>query len=79
MKSRFEISYDALKQRVRKVGIEQIGSNSDYVDLIQLFNEKIEYRFSDTTKTCEKKALNQEWSDFRNFRIIKKFEFNFLI
>lgn len=66
MKSKFEVTYDSVNKRARRVGIEQIGSYSDYVDIIELFNEKVVYRYSFTRKACEKKSLEQEWNDFGN-------------
>ncbi|RNA26343.1 ependymin-like [Brachionus plicatilis] len=63
-KSKFEFTYDSVNKREREVGIEQIGSYSDYVDVIKLFNEKVFYRYSYTRKSCEKKSLDQEWNDF---------------
>ncbi|RNA38667.1 mammalian ependymin-related 1-like [Brachionus plicatilis] len=62
--SRFEFTYDSVNKRTREIGIEQIGSYSDYVNVIKLFNEKVFYRYSYTRKLCEKKSLKEEWNDF---------------
>lgn len=56
-----------MNKRTRRIGIEQTGSYSDYVDIIELFNEKVVYRYSYTRKSCEKKTLEQEWNDFGIF------------
>lgn len=69
MKSEFDVTYDSLNKRTRKVGFEKIGNYSDQVDVIQLLNEKIEYRYSFTKNECQKNAIKQEWNEFRNLKI----------
>lgn len=64
--SRVDYSYDALNKKTRKIGIEKIGNYEDYVDILRIFNEKIEYKYSFVTKTCTKTLINFDWKDFGN-------------
>lgn len=59
-----------MNKRTRRTGIQQIGSNSDFLDIIEFFNEKVSYKYSFSRKTCEKNSLKQEWKDFGKIFIL---------
>ncbi|CAF1002521.1 unnamed protein product [Brachionus calyciflorus] len=63
-RSRVDYSYDSLNRKTRKIGLENYGNYQDYVDVLRLFNEKIEYRYSFTSKTCVKSLINSDFKDF---------------
>ncbi|CAF0850574.1 unnamed protein product [Brachionus calyciflorus] len=61
---RGDYSYDSLNRNTRKIGLEKYYNSQDYVDVLRIFNDKIEYKYSYVTKTCVKSLINYDWKDF---------------
>ena len=66
-RSRVNYSYDSSSRKTRKVGLENYGNYQDFVDILRIFDDKIEYRYSYSTNTCVKSLITSDWKDFGNF------------
>ena len=59
-------SYDSIGKRERKIEEQIIGTNTEFVDVLRLYNQQIEYRFNLKTRNCVKNAITEP---FRNFDV----------
>ncbi|XP_064622758.1 mammalian ependymin-related protein 1-like [Lineus longissimus] len=56
---RAKVTYDTANQRVRIVEEEYIGGQKEFMDVLYLHNQGIEYRLDIKTRKCEKKPISR--------------------
>ena len=59
--SRARYAYDSLYQRERTIEEFQLGKDHEFLDILRLVNDKVEYVFNLKSKNCTKNAITRPW------------------
>lgn len=58
------MAYDALYKRQREVEERILGTDNEYLDILRLYNQNIEYVYSFKNGTCTKQTPSRPWRDY---------------